>query len=94
MGFLDFIPADIFEMIGILAGLTACAAVAIQMVKELRDKKPSSLALSYVIGWLFIFLFWLLYGIRFRAMALWLTNSIAVVLQSGLIFAVFRKRNS
>ncbi len=66
----------------------------LQMVKEWRDKKPSSLAVSYVIGWLFIFIFWLLYGIRFRAMALWLTNSIAVVLQAGLIFAVFRKRNS
>ena len=76
-----------------MAGLTACATVTIQAVKEWRDKAPSSLALPYVIGWLFIFSFWLLYGIRFRAMALYLTNTIAVILQSFLIFAVLRKRN-
>ena len=61
-------------------------------VKEWRDKKPSSLAITYVAGWLIIFSFWLLYGIRFRAVALWLTNSIAVVLQLALLIAVFSKR--
>ncbi len=93
MDFLDFIPSHIFEAIGTMAGLAACGVVAVQMIKEWRDKEPSSLAITYVVGWLFIFVFWLLYGIRFRAVALWLTNSIAVVLQLGLLAAVLRKRD-
>ena len=91
MDFLDFIPPHIFEAIGTLVGLVACGVIAVQVVKEWRDKKPSSLATTYVVGWLLIFAFWLLYGIRFRAVAMWLTNSIASVLQLALLIVVLRK---
>ncbi|MBI9017084.1 MAG: hypothetical protein JEZ07_07485 [Phycisphaerae bacterium] len=91
MDFLDFIPTDIFEFIGIIAGLVASVVISFQVNKEWRDKNPSSLSLIFIVGWLLIFLFWLLYGIRFRAIALWLPNCFAVVLQSLLLIAVIKK---
>ena len=93
MDFLDFIPLNIFQIVGTFAGLAACGVISIQVIAEWRDKKPSSLALPYVIGWLLVFIFWFLYGIRFRAIALWLPNSIAMGLQMSLLIAVLKKRD-
>jgi len=92
MGFLDFIPASIFESIGIFAGLTACFTVAVQVRKEYLLRIPSSLSWTFLIGWVFIYGFWCLYGIRFGAIAIWLTNGIAVIFQIALLIVVFRKR--
>lgn len=92
MEFLHFIPASIFETIGVFAGLTACLVVAVQVRKEYLSKMPSSLSMAFLIGWVFIYAFWGLYGIRFEAVALWLTNGIAVMLQLLLCVIVLRKR--
>lgn len=94
MDFLDFIPSSVFDIIGILAGLVACAVVFIQLLKEFRDPKPSTLSLISVVGWLAIFSFWFLYGIRFRAIALWSSNFFAVILQFLLMMVLLRKRKS
>ena len=92
MNVLQFIPEPIFEAIGICAGLTACIVVAIQVWKEYKSTLPSSLSMGYVIGWVFIYAFWGLYGIRFETIALWLTNGIAVILQIALCMIVIKKR--
>jgi len=92
MDFLDFIPTQVFEVIGVGAGLTGCAVITIQLLKEIRLKQPSSMALGFVLGWLFIYLFWVLYGIRFKTLALWLTNGIAVLLQLAVVIVVLKKR--
>jgi uncharacterized protein with PQ loop repeat len=92
MNFLDWIPEDLMITIGTIAGLFACATISVQVVKEWRTKALSSLAIAYVAGWLVIFFFWMLYGIRFRQIALWLPNIIAVVLQSTLLVCILRKR--
>jgi hypothetical protein len=92
MNFLDFIPVSIFETVGVFAGLTACFTIAIQIRKEYLLKIPSSLSWTFLIGWIFIYGFWCLYGIRFGAIAMWLTNGIAVIIQIALFFVVFRKR--
>ena len=94
MEVLNHIPASIFETIGIIAGLTACFTVAAQVRKEYFNKMPSSLSLVFLIGWVFIYSFWFLYGIRFGALAIWLTNGIAVVLQILLFMVVIRKRKT
>ncbi len=94
MDFLDWIPAHIMITIGTFAGLIACATIAVQLVKEVRCKLPSTLAITYVAGWIFIFFFWMLYGIRFRAIALWLPNIIAVTLQAALLFRILQKRSA
>ncbi len=92
MNFLEVVPESIFESIGIFAGLSACVVVGIQVLKEYKSKMPSSLSLSFVYGWIFIYAFWALYGIRFEAVALWLTNAIALVLQIALCVVVIKKR--
>lgn len=91
MNFLDFIPASLFEAVGIFAGLTACFTVAVQVRKEHLLKDPSSLSWTFLIGWIFIYGFWGLYGIRFEAIALWLTNGIALLLQILLCLVVLKK---
>lgn len=92
MNFLDFIPENLFEAFGVVVGLATCLVILFQLVKEWRDRNPSSMGLAYVVGWLCIFAFWFLYGVRCRAIAIWLTNSIASLLQAGLLVVVLRKR--
>ncbi len=92
MNFLDTIPELYFEVIGIVAGLSVSVLLVIQIFKEYKSDKPSSLSSTFVIGWLFIYSFWGLYGLRFHAIAVWLTNAIALVMQIVLITIVFRNR--
>ncbi len=92
MDFLDFIPENVFQLIGTVVGLVTCVVITFQLVKEWRDPNPSSMGITYVVGWLFIFFFWFSYGVRFRALAIWLTNSITVLLQLGLLMVVLLKR--
>lgn len=91
MDYLMSIPADLFEIIGLIAGFSACFVVLIQVIKEYKTSDPSSLSNTFLIGWLLIYTFWLLYGIRFETKALWLTNAIAIGLQTALCMVVFRK---
>ncbi len=89
MDFIKSIPASSFEFLGVMAGLIGCFVVFIQLVKEYRTDEPSSLTNTFLIGWLFLYAFWCIYGIRFEAIALWLTNGIAVVIQTTLCIVVF-----
>lgn len=91
MNFLDFIPEYIFEFIGILAGFSACLVITLQIIKEYKSKEPSTLSFAYTIGWGIIYLFWCLYGIRFDALALWLTNAIAIILQI-ILYIITKKK--
>lgn len=91
MSFLDFIPEYVFEIIGAFAGFAACFVITLQIIKEYKSEKPSSLSFGYTVGWGIIFLFWGLYGVRFNAIALWLTNGIAVILQAVLYIITHRK---
>lgn len=90
--YLKSIPASLFELIGVIAGLTGCLVVLIQLIKEYKSNDPSSLSTIFLMGWLFIYAFWGLYGVRFETIALWLTNAIAFVLQIILCAVVFKKK--
>ena len=94
MNFLDFIPEYIFETIGFIAGIFACFVIAIQIFKEYKSQEQSSLSYGYIIGWGIIFIFWGLYGLRFDAKALWLTNGVGTVLQVLLLLVVLKKRRA
>jgi uncharacterized protein with PQ loop repeat len=91
MNFLDFIPEYVFEFVGLIAGFGASFVIAIQVYKEHKSDEPSSLSLGYLLGWGGIFIFWGLYGVRFDALALWLTNGIAVILQTILCVVIIKK---
>ena len=94
MDLLDFIPQNVFESLGILIGLLGCLTILFQLVKEWRDPAPSSMGVTCVVGWLIIFIFWLLYGVRFRAVAIYLSNFVALILQLGLLKVVLSKRRT
>lgn len=92
MNFLDSIPEYIFETIGFIAGIFACFVIAIQIFKEFKSEESSSLSYGYIIGWGIIFIFWGLYGIRFDAKALYITNGVGTILQIILLLVVLKKR--
>lgn len=82
------IPERYFELAGVGCGFMGCATIATQVCTEVRIAGPSTLSPVYTIGFLLIFIFWTLYGVRFRRYALWLTNGIATVLQTVLVLIV------
>ena len=94
MDFIKSIPASLFEMVGVVAGLAGCMTVLVQLIKEAKSSEPSSLSTFFLVGWLFIYAFWGLYGVRFETIALWLTNAIAFVLQILLCTVVFKKNKT
>lgn len=79
----------LWELWGIIIGFAACAFIVVQVYAEATRGGPSSLSLGYTGGYFLIFVFWTCYGIRFRRMALWLTNGLAMILQIGLIIVSF-----
>ena len=70
-----------WERAGVGMGLLACASIAFQLAHELLSRAPSSLSWPFLLGFAFVYGFWFLYGLRFRRVAIWLSNGIAVVLQ-------------
>ena len=92
MDFLDGINESVFEAMGTIFGLLACSTLLIQLIKEIQSETRSSISNYYLIGWVLIFLFWGLYGVRFRAIALYITNGIALILQVLLCIVIFRKK--
>jgi uncharacterized protein with PQ loop repeat len=89
---LQSIPESIFETLGLLIGLFVCVITALQMIKEYKSKGKSSLSMGYVLGWVMVYAFWLLYGVRFEAIALSITNFLALFIQIGLCIIVFKKK--
>jgi uncharacterized protein with PQ loop repeat len=86
----DKIPDRYFEIAGTIVGISAAAFTVLQIYTELTNNRPSTLSVSYVIGFLLIFAFWTLYGIRFRRIAIWLTNAMALLLQIVLLTIILK----
>ena len=88
---LSKIPEKIFEATGVCFGLFASVLIAVQIHAEWVNPSPSSLSPVFLVGFLANYFFWLFYGIRFQRFAVWFVNSVAVLLQSGLIGVVLLK---
>jgi len=70
-----------WERAGLAMGLLACASIASQLLHELSSSAPSSLSWPFLLGFASVYGFWFLYGLRFRRVAIWASNGLAVVLQ-------------
>ncbi len=81
-------PDKYYEVLGVAFGLLASLSIATQVYAEFTRETPSTISPIYAAGFLAIFVFWTLYGVRFRRVALWFTNGIAVVMQTLLLIAV------
>ncbi len=88
---LNRIPETFFEAAGTVCGLTACASIAVQVHAESISDAPSTLSPFYTTGFLVIFFFWTLYGMRFRRPALWVTNGVASIMQTLLLIVIHIK---
>ena len=88
---LKKIPDQYYEVMGIIVGLFASVTIGMQVYTEYSTDAPSTMSLFYAIGFLCVFIFWTLYGIRFNRVALWLTNGIAVLTQTLLLLVIFLK---
>lgn len=73
-----------WDRLGVAFGVVSCGSIAWQVLHEWRTPGPSSVSFAFVSGFLVVYLFWCLYGLRFRRRAIWLTNGIATGLQLAL----------
>jgi hypothetical protein len=69
-----------WDNLGVGFGVVACGVIAHQVVHEWRTPGPSSVSIWFVAGFLGVYLFWFLYGVRFRRRGIWLPNAMAAVL--------------
>jgi uncharacterized protein with PQ loop repeat len=90
---VDRIADAHWERVGLAMGFLACASIASQLVDELSSRTPSSLSWPFLLGFALVWTFWFLYGLRFRRVAIWLSNGVAVVLQLLLTTVVLLKRS-
>jgi len=88
---LKRIPDKYFEVAGTGFGLLASLSIASQIYAEYSTEKPSTVSVVYVSGFLVIFAFWTLYGLRFKRAALWVTNGIALLMQLLLLLLILAK---
>ena len=88
---LSKIPEKVFEFAGTVVGFGASVFIALQIQAELTATTPSTMSLLYTIGFLFNFLFWFLYGLRFKRLAVWLVNIVAVIFQFCLLIIIILK---
>ncbi len=88
---LSRIPERHFEVAGTVFGVLASVTIATQVHAEYATRAPSTVSPIYATGFLVIFGFWTLYGIRFNRIALWLTNGIAALIQALLLLVIAMK---
>jgi hypothetical protein len=74
-----------WEGTGLLVGFSASVFISAQIMKELTNPGSTSLSFFYVFGFLLIYLFWFLYGVRYKRIAIWLSNAFASILQIILL---------
>ena len=91
MEILKLIPDIAYETIGIIAGLIGCSVIGIQVITEYKQHHRSSLSYAFLFGWLFIYMFWAVYGIRYEALALFIPNTVASILQIAMIVVILQK---
>jgi len=88
---LERIPAPAFEAAGLAMVAVGLVAITAQLRHEWIVPGPSGLSLLHTGGFLATFLFWVVYGLRFRRPAVWAGNGAAVLLQATLLITVIAK---
>ena len=90
-GMLRTLSDRAWDNLGVLVGVLACGTIGYQVFHEWRTPAPSSVSIWFVVGFLFVYLFWFLYGVRFGRRGIWLPNAVATVLQIAFAAAILAK---
>lgn len=77
-----------WDFAGIIFGGVGCLAILGQLMNEITLKGQTSLSLSFVVGYVVVFAFWLFYGLRFKRPAIILTNAVCLLLQTALLVVI------
>lgn len=77
-----------WDIAGIVFGGIGCLAILGQLLSEINLDGETSLSLSFVLGYVVVFGFWLFYGLRFKRPAIILTNAICFLLQATLLIVI------
>ncbi|MCF6441680.1 hypothetical protein L1077_19780 [Pseudoalteromonas luteoviolacea] len=77
-----------WDMAGVLFGGIGAFALLGQLLNELNRQGDSTLSMSFLLGYVVVFMFWLLYGLRFKRPAIVITNTICLILQASLLLVV------
>jgi uncharacterized protein with PQ loop repeat len=80
-----------WDNLGVLVGVLACGTIGYQVLHEWRTPGPSSVSIWFAVGFLFVYVFWLCYGIKFGRRGIWLPNAVAAVLQVLFAAAILAK---
>jgi len=88
---LAAISDSVWDNLGVLIGLVACGTIGYQILREWQNPGPSSVSIWFVVGFLVVYTFWCLYGIRFGRRGIWLPNGVAAVLQVLFAAAILMK---
>lgn len=91
---LDIVSDRAWDNLGVLFGIVAVATIGYQVLHEWQTPGASSVSIWFVLGFLVIYFFWFLYGVRFRRRGIWLPNAMAVVLYALFAAVVFTKMGS
>ena len=70
-----------WDFAGVLFGGIGCLALLGQLFNELQRQGPTQLSHTFLFGYTLVFAFWFLYGLRFRRMAIIVTNFFCLILQ-------------
>ncbi len=87
---LQKIPEKAFEVAGSFVGFSGSVFIALQIRAELAST-ATSMSPAFILGFLMNYTFWILYGIRFRRLAVWLVNVAAAAFQTALLIIVLMK---
>jgi len=85
------ISDSVWDNLGVLIGLVACGSIGYQILREWQNPGPSSVSIWFVVGFLVVYTFWCLYGIRFGRRGIWLPNGVAAILQVLFAAAILMK---
>jgi hypothetical protein len=88
---LSKVSESAFEIAGSVVGFSASVFIGLQIHAELISDKPSSLSPLFILGFFLNYVFWVLYGFRFRRIAVWLVNVVAAAFQAILLAIVLMK---
>lgn len=82
------IPEKAFEVAGVGIGFIGPLLIVMQIRAEWLSATPSSLSPLYLVGFLVVYFFWFLYGVRFNRFAVWFGNFLGIILQTILLVLV------
>ncbi|KZN40803.1 MULTISPECIES: hypothetical protein [Pseudoalteromonas] len=77
-----------WDFAGILFGGIGAFALLGQLLNEINRHGESTLSMTFLFGYVVVFMFWLLYGVRFKRPAIVLTNLACLALQSMIVVVV------